>query len=547
MSESYQPIDISGLSSSEGSDKDAYQRYLDLRDFYKSNFFFFCKELLGFGDMRVEPHSQLCDFLAKTPGDGSNRISLVPGFELSGRRRSGRPTRRRLLILDPRGFFKSSICTVGYPIWRWISNPNLRVLIVSHNTEKAREFLNGIKHQLENNKELSFLFGDFAYGSRLKGKNKAIWAKLEIQLWDPEANKPVPLDHTMASCRAVGAETTIAGVHCDICILDDLVNQENVKTETGLERPIEVLKYIENIVNPGGEIIVVGNRYHFNDAYGWLLNNGTYDVLLRGAIKPDGTPLFPSRFPLRALKEAEKNMGPDIASCQLYNNPISPETSKFQKEWIERCIVPVGTLPPNFKDLEPKAYFDFASSVNRRSDYTASVVAVNDGHYFWIIEAEQGRRNVDEIVDEIFRIDETYHPEIGFEANAFQALFAKILEDAQTVRKKNLTAIRPIIHSTKEQKQHRILRLVPLIKSGLIKIQDNQTELITQLMQYPKGHDDLLDALESCILMLGRVENQPIEGKDEKEILMDSLREEMISKRPEPRKLNLISVIGGIV
>jgi predicted phage terminase large subunit-like protein len=48
-------------------------------------------------------------------------------------------------------------------------------------------------------------------------------------------------------------------------------------------------------------------------------------------------------------------------------------------------------------------------------------------------------------------------------------------------------------------KEVRIKSLEPLIENGLILFKENQTRLLKQLEEFPKGHDDLPDALAYAI------------------------------------------------
>jgi predicted phage terminase large subunit-like protein len=185
-------------------------------------------------------------------------------------------------------------------------------------------------------------------------------------------------------------------------------------------------------------------------------------------------------------------------------------------------------------------------SQSRRSDYTARVVGVNSGNAYWLLEADERKQSVDQICDDVFRMDMAYKGlEIGFEANAFQGLFSNIFEREEKAREHQLQSLRPIVHSTKVKKEHRIMRLVPLVQNGQIKIQASMTDLIAELMRWPKWHDDLLDALEELTKMLGPLEGQAPAGKSWEEQEKDRLREQMILRPHKPEKRTFHSIFGG--
>ena len=90
---------------------------------YQDNFFLFCKDFLGYKDMN-NIHEEVCHAIGTT-------------------------LKKFRMILMPRYSFKSCIFTAGYSLWRLMKNPNLRILIYSDSTEKAKGFLIEIKNHIE--------------------------------------------------------------------------------------------------------------------------------------------------------------------------------------------------------------------------------------------------------------------------------------------------------------------------------------------------------------------------------------------------------------
>ena len=68
------------------------------------------------------------------------------------------PYRNKLLILMPRGTFKSSIVTVGLTLQYILNDPDARILIDSETYGKAKNFLAEVKGHLEGNKEFRAVF-----------------------------------------------------------------------------------------------------------------------------------------------------------------------------------------------------------------------------------------------------------------------------------------------------------------------------------------------------------------------------------------------------
>lgn len=144
----------------------------------EKDFYFFCKEILGYSKMSESPHRDLCEHLLK-------------------------PGKRKKLTLMPRGSFKSSIGAVGLAIWEIVHNPNIRILIASETQKNAVKYVKEIRAHFEGNEKLKSLFGDFVSLDNTWRDNEFIVGK---------RNKIYKEPTIMASSLEKG---TIVGLHFD--------------------------------------------------------------------------------------------------------------------------------------------------------------------------------------------------------------------------------------------------------------------------------------------------------------------------------------------
>jgi hypothetical protein len=171
---------------------------------------------------------------------------------------------RQKLILIPRGHLKSSIVTVGYTIQRLLINPNIRILITNAVWDKARMFLTQITESLSSS-ALPSLFGPF------KGKGR--WTLDEITIAQKKLNtKRGP------SIATAGVEKSLTGTHYDLIIHDDLVDRENTSTKEQKEKVLKFYKDSLSLLDPGGEMIVIGTRWATDDLYGHLIANDLHSI-----------------------------------------------------------------------------------------------------------------------------------------------------------------------------------------------------------------------------------------------------------------------------
>jgi len=202
-----------------------------LRHFYLNDFFFFAKKLLGYKDLDWSVHGQ-----------------FVNVFESDAPRK---------LVVMPRGTFKSTLGSVAYPIWRLLRNPDLTILLDSELYSNSKNFIREIKGHLESER-VSELFGP------LVGPK---WDEGEIIISQRRANRKE------ASITAGGLGTTRVGQHYDLIIGDDYNSPQNSETPEKCQKVIDHVRYNLNILNPGGDYLLIGTRYAERDVIGFFLND----------------------------------------------------------------------------------------------------------------------------------------------------------------------------------------------------------------------------------------------------------------------------------
>jgi len=163
------------------------------------------------------------------------------------------------LILVPRGHLKSSVVTVGYTIQRLLRNPDLRILITNATWNMSRKFLRQIADYLTFNSDLPSIYGDFRVAERT-------WTRDEITI----GQRTLPTVKE-ASVSTAGLETALTGGHYDLIIHDDLVDENNINTKEQIEKVITFYRNSRPLLDPGGEMIIIGTRWAEDDLYGMII------------------------------------------------------------------------------------------------------------------------------------------------------------------------------------------------------------------------------------------------------------------------------------
>ena len=232
-----------------------------LKEACRTDLKFLCKDVLGMKDWQDSLHGDNPPTydVDKTT---KRRVQVDPGglaWQLK------QPDKEKGIFLA-RGHLKSSLVTVGYVIQQILINPNIRVLITNAVLDRSKEFLQQIQDYLTTQSQLPIIFGEF--------RHKDIsWTSAQctiVQKNDPTKRGP--------TIRIAGLETSLTGSHCDLIIHDDLVELNNVQTKDQIKKVIQFFNASYDILDPGGDMIVVGTRWAEDDLYGLILKEHTYKV-----------------------------------------------------------------------------------------------------------------------------------------------------------------------------------------------------------------------------------------------------------------------------
>ena len=186
---------------------------------------------------------------------------------------------KKKLVVMPRGSFKSSLGSVAYPIWRLIRDPDLTILLDSELYTNSKNLLREIKGHIASSSFIS-IFGNLV-GDK--------WDEGEIIVSTRKRNRKE------ASITVGGIGTTKVGQHYDLIIGDDYNSVQNSDSPEKCQKVVDHFKYNLNILNPGGEYLIIGTRYAELDVIGFLLSTVLEEKFLAEGKLKRGCPAVDER------------------------------------------------------------------------------------------------------------------------------------------------------------------------------------------------------------------------------------------------------------
>ncbi len=392
--------------------------------------------------------------------------------------------RENAVVLEPRGHAKTTWANSILLSYLQSKHPNLRVGLISNTAKQANAFSRAVRFTLEANEYQHEIFGNLA------GKHK--WNDVE---WIQKDSALLGTkDVNMYSAGAGGA---IISKRFDLILGDDILDEENTANPEQREK-IETWfwKTLKPCLVPGGSMIVIGTRWAEGDLYQQLIEDKKWPSMVKGAIYYDPADtehrkpkaLWPEMWPLDKLEQERRDMGSAMFACS-YLNDISGLMAGniFKNSWFQYY----DTLPDN-----PDGYLwtmgvDLASSERQRADWTARVVVARDdngnSYVFNVNRAkiETGHREF--VMDGAMA--NPLISKIIVENNQFQGAFVKDMINSTSL---------PIVGKKAEvDKVTRARSVAARYESGKVFHHSSMkgSDFEIELLQFPKGHDDMIDAL----------------------------------------------------
>lgn len=399
------------------------------------------------------------------------------------------------LDLWARGFCKTSIITHGMSIWDIIRNPETTIGIVSWSRRAAIDIVKAIKTELESNELLKELYPDVLYDN----------PDVQSPRWSDERGLIVKRTSNKreATIEGTGLDTQLTGRHFDILVYDDIVSVNNVTSNEVIQNTTNALLTSFNLVSRNGKKRFIGTRYHTVDTYDYLIKNKIvipriYPATIDGT--PDGEPC--EIITKEQLEEKRHEMTPFIFSAQMLLNPVSDDERRFNPQLFQYYD------KASLDKLTKNVYItvDAATSKKKGSDYSAlAVMAVDALDNVYLVDLVKDKLNLDERKKKLFELVLKYKPlVVGYERYALMA-------DTDYIRKCQETEnIRfPIVElGGKLSKIERVDRFVPTFSNRKFyipesleyrdyegKSHDLIQELKYEMVNFPKGHDDCIDAI----------------------------------------------------
>lgn len=295
---------------------------------------------------------------------------------------------RRLLINVPPGMMKSLLTCVFWPMWEWgpRGEPHTRIIGASYKEALALR---------DNMKCRRLVFSDWY---------QRLWP---ITLTNDQAAKG-KFENTKTGFRQSMAAGSMVGERGDRVLIDDPHSVEGALSD--VERESTLLWFRESVPtrlnNPDkSAIVVIMQRLHDRDVSGYIIKEKIgYEHLMlpmrfekerrcstslgfQDQRTEEGELLFPERFPLSVVEEAEKPMGPAAVAGQFQQRPTPRGGLMFNISKLK-----IGEPPADL--IEHTRFWDKAGTQDGGKRTAGLLMAFHEQTgIYWILHVRKGQWN----------------------------------------------------------------------------------------------------------------------------------------------------------
>lgn len=398
--------------------------------------------------------------------------------------------RLNTVVLEPRGAAKTTWGNTILGSWLAGAYKDIRIGLFSKTATQAHDFSRAIRNTQESAKHIE-VFG------RHRGEK---WTDQEWIRDDSRWNEEK--DVTMFAQGMGGA---VLSKRFDIILLDDILDEDNSSSPEAREKiKTWFLKTLLPCLVPDGVVICIGTRWGVGDLHEHMMaplddeddpGLGWRSLLVKALSEgADGRLIsyWPEHWTVEQLLAKRTQLGTPFFSC-AYMNDISGllAGSVFQARTI-RWYKDAEGLPPGRKWLT-KMGIDLASSEKQTADFTCRCVTSMDletGDYY-VRSAYKDRR-------------ETHHSQFVKDGHSAYPEMALALVEDQAFQS---TLIHEIMQRFPEipiegrradtDKVTRARAVAAKFEAGKVYLPESMrdSEYHRELLSFPKGHDDFVDAL----------------------------------------------------
>lgn len=352
----------------------------------------------------------------------------------------------RAILICPVEFGKTQQIAVGKVLHLLGTHPEWRGAIISSTSTQAEKVLRQVRAEIERNPRVREVFPHLRPSERQEDPwhTSAITVARKTRSKDP-------------SLQALGLYGPLVGSRVDFCILDDVLDFENTRTE---EQRKKTLEWVDTTVitrlTEGALLFAIGTPWHPDDLLHELGKRpGFVTKRYSSVTNPDDPPrrwnaLWPEQWPVKRLLSRRQDIAESVFVRKHLCRVRIDSSSRFRQVWLDRMVL--AGKGRTFLPSAPRAYargpalpcftgVDLGAGTGDANALTVlfTIALMPDGRRL-VVEIEAGRWQAPEIIDRLESAYRRFDSEIVVEDNGAQQFLIDMCDGRVPVRGYTTTA-----------------------------------------------------------------------------------------------------------
>lgn len=406
---------------------------------------------------------------------------------------------KRLIIAAPPAHAKSVYTSHNFPAF-WLGNHPADKIIAASHTQPFAEDIGRKVRNLVNNPLYNQLFENVKISPDSRAAAR----------WETTAG---------GTYFTTGVGGSVVGRRANLILVDDPYKSKQVAYSPAERKKISDWFFVDVIPRllPNGVIVIIATRWHEDDLTGELLKKTEkgeiepFELISLTALCEDvekdpmgrlyGEALWPSQYPVPALREIRGGMDDDEWNALYQQRPRPAESGEVQMDWFK--YYDKAKLPLDEPYLRIVSW-DTAGTANERSDYTVGIACALGlkTRKFYLLDMYRAQAEFHTLMREVPSFNARNQAEaILIENKGTGTSLIQVLRNSG----QNIIPIRPQLLGSKE---FRFELAVPALEAGRVHLPKGQAwtaAFLEELLTFPgSAHDDIVDSFSQLINHYGK-------------------------------------------
>lgn len=146
------------------------------------------------------------------------------------------------------------------------------------------------------------------------------------------------------TCEPAGLDQASRGRRCNLLVLDDVSDPKKITSMADIERALEALqrRILPLLKDKSARVLLVGTPLVEGDVIAWAERNPEFVTVRLPAVRADGRPAWPQKYPLEELERIRGLIGERAFRAEYLLQAVAPMDTFISPDLLERAVARIS-------------------------------------------------------------------------------------------------------------------------------------------------------------------------------------------------------------